>query len=223
MENLKSNLRYYLSKRNIIIFAVSFFVFPLLFLLFTNYRIESVSEPFVTSDINKLPDVKVAIIPGTVKMLKSGYVNKYFQYRIDAAVKLYEKGKVKHFLVSGDNSTKDYNEAEDMKVSLVERGVPDSIITLDYAGFDTYDSMIRAKKVFGQQKFIVVSQEFQNDRAVYIARSFGIEAYGYNAQDVRVSGGFKTKVREFFARGKAYAEVFFGVEPTFLGEKVELK
>ena len=204
MENLKSNLRYFFSKRNIVILAVVFFVFPFLFLLFTNYRVESVSEPYVTSDINKLPDVQVAIVPGTVKTLKNGFVNRYFQYRIDAAVKLYKAGKVKHFLVSGDNSRKDYNEAEDMKVSLIEGGVPDSIITLDYAGFDTYDSMIRARDVFGQKKFIVVSQEFQNERAVYIARSFGIEAYGFNARDVNVNGGIKTKTREFFARGKAY-------------------
>jgi len=82
--------------------------------------------------------------------------------------------------------------------------------------------MIRAKEVFGQQSFIVVSQEFQNERAVYIARSFGIDAFGYNAKNVEAYGGFLTKVREFFARGKAFAEVILGVRPTFLGEKVDL-
>ena len=193
---------------------------PLLILIWANIRVEIVSDDYVTSEIDKLPNVKVGIVPGTKKILTSGVVNQYFQFRIDAAVKLFEAGKVKHFLVSGDNSTKDYNEAEDMKISLVEAGIPDSLITLDYAGFDTYDSMIRAREVFGQHRFIVISQEFQNERAVYIARSFGIKAYGYNAKDVNSYGGFKTKTREFFARGKAFVEVLFGVEPTYLGEKV---
>jgi SanA protein len=201
-------------------FSLFLFGSPLLLLIWANIKVEIASDAYVTSDIDKLPNVKVGIVPGTKKMLGSGYVNQYFQFRIDAAVKLYEAGKVKHFLVSGDNSREDYNEAEDMKVSLVEAGIPDSIITLDYAGFDTYDSMIRAREVFGQDRFIVISQEFQNERAVYIARSFGIEAFGYNAQNVNSYGGLKTKGREFFARGKAFVEVLFGVQPTYLGEKV---
>jgi SanA protein len=201
-------------------FSLFFFGLPFLLLIWANIKVEIASEAYVTSDIEKLPNVKVGIVPGTKKMLGIGYVNQYFQFRIDAAVKLYEAGKVEHFLVSGDNSREDYNEAEDMKVSLVEAGIPDSIITLDYAGFDTYDSMIRAREVFGQDRFIVISQEFQNERAVYIARSFGIEAFGYNAQNVNSYGGLKTKGREFFARGKAFVEVLFGVQPTYLGEKV---
>lgn len=196
---------------------------PLILLCWANYRVEAVSDAYVTSEISELPDVKVAIIPGTVKLLRSGYVNQYFQYRIDAAVKLYESGKVKHFLVSGDNSRHDYNESNDMRLSLIEAGIPDSVITMDFAGFDTYDSVIRAKEVFGQKKFTIVSQEFQNERAVYIARSFGIEAYGFNAKDVASYGGIKTKSREFFARGKAYVEVLFGVKPTYLGARIEIK
>lgn len=213
---LKSNL----TKKFFFRFSLLFFGFPFFLLFWANIKVEIASNAYVTSNIDKLPNVKVGIVPGTKKMLGAGYVNQYFQYRIDAAVRLYQAGKVEHFLVSGDNSTKDYNEAEDMKISLVEAGVPDSIITLDYAGFDTYDSMIRAKEVFGQDRFIVISQEFQNERAVYIARSFGIEAFGYNAQNVSSYGGIKTKGREFFARGKAFVEVLFGVQPTYLGEKV---
>ena len=176
----------------------------------------------MTSVIESLPEVDVAIVPGTSKLLSNGAPNQYYSFRIYTAVKLYESGKINHFLLSGDHSREGYNEPEDMKQSLIEGGVPDSAITLDYAGFDTYDSMIRAKEVFGQQSFIVVSQEFQNERAVYIARSFGIDAFGYNAKNVEAYGGFLTKVREFFARGKAFAEVILGVRPTFLGEKVDL-
>lgn len=193
------------------------------FLLLANYRVEVVSAPYIKSDLKELPDVKVGVVPGTIKYLKSGSVNQYFQHRIDAAANLYNSGKVKYLLISGDNGSKDYNEPLDMRNSLMEKGIPESAIILDYAGFDTYDSMIRARKVFGQKRFIVISQEFQNERAVYIARRFGIEAYGYNANMVTYAGGFKTKIREFFARGKAYIEVNMGVEPTYLGEKIEIE
>lgn len=195
-------------------------VFVLLCVSYLN--VEVVSAPFVSDEMEDLPNVEVALVPGTSKFLKSGKVNQYFAYRINAAVALYKHGKVKHFLISGDHGRSEYNEPEDMRISLIEAGIPDSVITLDYAGFDTYDSMIRAKKVFGQQHFIVVSQDFQNERAVYIARSFGIEAWGYNAQAVTYRGGFLTKVREFFARGKANVEVLLGIEPTYLGEKIQI-
>jgi SanA protein len=180
----------------------------------------AVSKAYVTHDISALPKVKVGIVPGTIRYLSSGNPNLYFSYRIDAAVKLYQSGTISHLLISGDNGRKGYNEPLDMKNALMEQGIPESAITLDYAGFDTYDSMIRAKKVFGQEKYIVISQEFQNERAVYIARRFGIEAYGFNAKDVKNYGGFRTKVRETLARVKAFVEVQLGVKPTYLGEKV---
>lgn len=220
MKLFRKPLKSYLTKKFVLRFSLIFLGFPTLLLFWANYRVEAVSADYVTSDLDKLPNVKVAIIPGTIKLLSNGYVNQYFQYRIDAAVELYKSGKVKHFLVSGDNSRKEYNESDDMRLSLIEAGIPDSIITMDFAGFDTYDSMIRAREVFGQKSFIVVSQEFQNERAVYIARSFGIEAYGFNARNVTSYGGMKTRGREFLARGKAYVEVLIGVQPTYLGEKI---
>ncbi len=215
-------IKAHFTRKRVRLYLFVFLILPLLLLFWSNYRVESISDPYVTSDLNRLPKVKVAIIPGTIKLLASGNENQYFTHRIDAAVRLYRSGKVSHFLISGDNSRKDYNEPEDMRLSLIEQGIPDSVITLDYAGFDTYDSMIRAREVFGQKRFIVVSQEFQNERAVYIARSFGIEAYGYNAKDVHRYGGFRTRIREFFARGKAYVEVLVGVKPTFLGERIHI-
>lgn len=216
----KRPIKSYFTRRSVLTVLLIFVGFPMMILFWANYRIESMSEPYVTSSIEDLPkDIDVAIVPGTIKKLKSGFVNQYFQKRIDAAADLYKSGRIKHFLVSGDHSRKNYNESNDMRESLIEAGIPDSIITMDYAGFDTYDSMIRAKEVFGQDKYIIVSQEFQNERAVYIARNFDIEAWGYNAGEVTYAGGIKTKTREFFARGKAYVEVFFGVKPTFLGKK----
>lgn len=212
----------YSSRRNrsiVQLFLISSELIILLF-LWANFRVFVVSSPYVTADECALPKVKVGIVPGTIRYLSNGNQNLYFSYRIDAAVKLYRSGKISHLLISGDNGRKGYNEPLDMKNALMEQGIPESVITLDYAGFDTYDSMIRAKEVFGQEKYIVISQEFQNERAVYIARRFGIEAYGFNAQDVKRYGGFRTKVRETLARVKAFVEVQLGVKPTFLGEKV---
>jgi SanA protein len=207
-------------KRSIVqLFLISSELIILLF-VWANFRVLVVSNSYVTADASALPKVKVGLVPGTIRYLSSGKPNLYFSYRIDAAVKLYRSGKISHLLISGDNGRKGYNEPLDMKNALMEQGIPENSITLDYAGFDTYDSMIRAKEVFGQEKYIVISQEFQNERAVYSARRFGIEAYGFNARDVKIYGGFRTKTRETLARVKAFVEVQLGVKPTYLGEKV---
>lgn len=210
------------SKRRARLFKIAYISSELVMLLFfwANFRVLTVGHPYVTSNISEVPPLKVGLVLGTSRNLKSGHPNLYFTYRIDAAVELYRSGKIEHLLISGDNGQKGYDEPTDMKNALMERGIPESVITLDYAGFDTYDSMIRAKEVFGQDRFIVISQEFHNERAVYIARRFGIEAFGFNTENVKNYGGFLTKVRESFARVKAFVEVQLGVKPTYLGEKV---
>ena len=110
-----------------------------------------------------------------------------------------------------------------MKAELVKNGIPDSLIYLDYAGFRTLDAVVRARDIFGQNSFIVISQKFHNERAVYLARKFGINAFGYNAKEVQAYKGFKTKLRKFFARDKMFLDLFFGVKPKFLGEKITIK
>ncbi len=188
--------------------------------VWANTSIDRASKPYVTDDMATLNPVKVGLVLGTSRNVKSGNKNTFFFNRIDAAVKLFENGKIKYIIVSGDNGEKSYNEPQDMREELVKRGVPDNVIFLDYAGFRTLDSVIRAREIFGQNTFIVVSQKFHNERAVYLARKNGIEAYGYNAQEVDNSKGWKTKVREFFARDKVFIDLLFGVEPKFSGEKV---
>lgn len=202
----------------ILILAIS----SLLFTFFANYRIEKSTEEFVTDKLEILPKTKVAVVLGTAPNLVGGYQNYYFTYRIEAATKLYKSGKVTHFILSGDHGRKNYNEPEAMKQALVQNGIPANVIYLDHAGFRTLDSMIRAKEIFGQNEFIVVSQEFHNERAVYIARQNGIKAFGYNAKDVNKHAGLKTNIREYFARTKVFIDSFFNVQPKFLGEKIEI-
>ena len=200
-----------------LVFGVSIF-----FVFWSNFSVYFEGKNFISSDLEDLPKVKTCLLLGTSRNLKGGSPNEYFFNRINACVRLFESGKIQFVLISGDNGTNSYNEPEDMKRELILHGIPEDKIFLDYAGFDTYDSVIRAKKIFGQNTFIVVSQKFHNQRAVYIARRFGIEAYGYNATDVKKMNGVKTKFREYFACVKAYFEVKFNVSPKFLGETIEI-
>ena len=185
-------------------------------------KIESETKNLVTYDIQKLPNEKVGLLLGTGKFLKNGCKNLYFFNRIDATEQLYKSGKIQYILISGDNSTKNYSEPEDMQAELIKRGIPADKIVLDFAGFRTLDSVVRAKEIFGQNSFIIISQKFHNERAIFLARKYGIEAYGFNAKDVNKYFGFKTKVREYFARAKVFVDFLLGVEPKFGGEKVEI-
>ncbi|WP_244140746.1 vancomycin high temperature exclusion protein [Kaistella flava (ex Peng et al. 2021)] len=195
-------------------------VLGIFFTLWANQKIENATEDYVTSTINKLPKEKVGLVLGTSKTLKNGNKNLYFSYRIDAAVELYKSGKISYIIVSGDNSTKNYNEPEDMQNELIARGIPKTKIFLDFAGLRTLDSVVRAKEIFGQDSYIIISQRFHNERAVFIAQKKGIKAYGYNAKDVNKQAGFKTNLREYFARTKVFWDLFFGVDPKFGGSKV---
>jgi SanA protein len=202
-----------------------FLIILLLFILITawaNYKIEKETRAFVTDKIDKLPACKTALLLGTSKILKHQQVNEYFYRRINATVNLYMSGKIKYIIVSGDNSTDSYNEPADMKKDLMKCGIPDSAIYLDYAGFRTFDSVVRAKEIFGQDTIIMISQEFHNQRAVFIAQKIGMVAYGYNAEDVDNSTGLKTRFREFFARLKVFIDIYTNAQPKFLGEKIKI-
>ena len=191
-----------------------------IFIVWANHTIEYNTEDYVTENISKLPSEKVGLVLGTSKTLKNGGKNPYFYYRMDAAEELYKSGKITYIIVSGDNSTKDYNEPEDMQTELVERGIPKSKIFLDFAGLRTLDSVVRAKEIFGQKSYIIISQRFHNERAVFLAQKKGITAYGYNAKDVDKKAGLTTNLREYLARVKLFWDLFFGVDPKFGGSKV---
>jgi SanA protein len=214
-----------MNKQKLKLVIVIFFlaIFTALLIIFTPYFTVKVSTASkVYEKIEDVGEFTAALVLGTSPRLANGRNNAYFYYRIDAAEELYKSGKVKFIIVSGDNGNVNYNEPEEMKKELVSRGIPSEIIFCDYAGFRTLDSVIRAKAIFGQEKIVIVSQKFHCERAVFIARRNGIDAYGYCATDVYKYYGFKTQVREVFARVKVFYDLMFGVEPKFYGEKVEL-
>ncbi len=198
-------------------------VLPLVFAIVSNQIIVNTAEGKTYFDTDQIESNRVGMVLGTAKYRAKGGINLYFKYRIDAVVELYNSGKIAFVLVSGDNSTQYYNEPEAFKEELVKRGIPAEKIFLDYAGFRTLDSVVRAKKIFGQVKLTIISQKFHNERAIYLAEKNGIDAIGFNAKDVSKSYGFKTAVREYFARSKAVIDCFFGVNPKFLGEPITIK
>lgn len=180
------------------------------------------SQGRIFDQVSGVPDVKVALLLGTSDRM-GGNVNPYFSHRIDAAVDLWKAGKIKTILVSGDNSDPYYNEPEKMRRSLILRGIPADRIVCDYAGLRTLDSVVRAKKIFGANRVLCISQRFHIERAIYLARAHGIDAYGYCAQDVGGSSSVQTRIREIGAKVKMWLDVhFLDTAPRFLGQREEM-
>lgn len=186
------------------------------FLLFANYLVTSVTKNLTFDNINDIPSNKVGVILGTSKYRIGNGINSYFKSRIEAAVELYNAGKIKMIIVSGDNSSNSYNEPRVMRKELIKQGIPEDRIIFDFAGFRTLDSVVRANKIFGQTSFTIISQKFQNERALYIANQHGYSAVGFNAKG---EPDIKMMFREYFARLLCVIDVLIlNREPKFLGE-----
>ncbi len=198
-------------------------IIPLLLLLFCNLAIEFSVDGKTYSNINSIPKNKVGLVLGTSKKIATGQSNPYYAYRINATIDLYNAQKIDFVLVSGDNGSRYYNEPTTFKKDLVKGGIPEARIFLDYAGFRTLDSMVRAKEIFGLDSVTVISQKFHNERAIYIAEKKGLHAIGYNARDIYGQQGHKVQFREYFARVKVFVDLLLKTEPRYYGEQVEIK
>lgn len=176
------------------------------------------------SSVGSVPKNAVGLVLGTSKRTSEGGTNAYFSARMSAAAELYRQGKADCLLVSGDNATADYNEIRDMQLSLMELGVPPERIYGDYAGFRTLDSVLRAKRVFGLSHFTVVTQESHAERALFVARSEGIDAVAYLAPGPSFWSAPVAVLREFPARILAFYDVVLArVGPKFLGDPVRIE
>lgn len=209
-------------RKKIIIGLFGLFLVVVGMTISANYVIEKSAEDFTYSIASEVPKNKVGLLLGTSKYLRAGGINPYFKYRIDAAIQLYQFGKIDFILVSGDNRHRSYNEPVEFQKELMKHGIPEDRIVLDYAGFRTLDSVIRAQEVFGQKSFTIISQEFHNERAIYLAHKHGIQAIGFNAKDLKGRQAIKVMSREYLARTKAVLDVLRGVEPKFLGTPISI-
>lgn len=223
IKKMKNKLR---SKKLRWIFASTIVVLGFTFsglIIVSDELVDRSAKEFLYSNIEDVPEKKVALLLGTGKYSYGGRINLYYQYRINAVRDLYKAGKTEFILISGDNSTVEYNEPETMKADLVKEGIPEEKIFLDYAGFRTWDSMLRMREVFGEDDFIVVSQKFHNERALYIAEVNEIDAIGFNAQDVPVAFSPRVWFRERLARVKVMMDGLLKPDPKFLGEKIAIE
>ncbi|CAM4097191.1 vancomycin high temperature exclusion protein [Zobellia nedashkovskayae] len=194
-----------------------------LFILLCDFIISSSAKGKTFSNPNEIPKNRVGLVLGTSKKLIGGLPNPYYTYRINATIELYKAKKIDFVLVSGDNGTRYYNEPNTFKKDLIAKGIPSEKIFLDFAGFRTLDSMVRAKEVFGLNNVTVISQEFHNQRAIYLAEKKGLNAIGYNAKSIIGTQGLKVHLREYLARVKVFIDLALNIQPKFFGEDVEIK
>ncbi|MEU1500583.1 ElyC/SanA/YdcF family protein [Streptomyces sp. NPDC005732] len=167
-----------------------------------------------TADV---PRTEVAVVFGAG--LWDGEPSPYLAHRLDAAARLYRAGRIEVVLVTGDNSRADYDEPDAMRAYLAGHGVPDNRVVTDYAGFDTWDSCVRARKIFGVRRAVLISQGFHIRRAVELCRAAGVRSYGVGVDDRHDVTWYYGGAREVFAAGKALLDVVFEPDPRFLGRK----
>ncbi|WP_425275305.1 SanA/YdcF family protein [Vibrio rhodolitus] len=169
--------------------------------------------------VDEVKPHNVAVVLGTSKYLGK-VLNEYYVHRIDAAIELYQNNKVTNFLLSGDNAHRSYNEPWTMKRDLLRAEIPDERIYLDYAGFRTLDSVVRAKEIFDTDNFLIISQKFHCERALFIANFHNIQANCLAVSGPTKHSGYKVRLREVFARAKAVLDLYITqAKPKFLGPK----
>ena len=196
-------------------------LFIIIGLLSIDGYISKQAEADIYKDISKVPAKKAALVLGTAKYMIGGGQNYFYTYRIRAAAKLFKTGKVKAIVVSGDNSTMYYNETGKMQKDLINAGIPSQYITLDPLGVRTLDSLVRAEAIFDLKDYIIVSQKFHLERALFIAKAKGQKVIGFMAKDIPgTTAAYRMKAREYLARAKAFLDVYIlHTTPRFDGKK----
>jgi SanA protein len=211
-------------RRKIIRILIILLATAFLFILACNLWVIHSTKNNIYTSADKIPANDVALVLGTSKYSKTGHSNLFFKSRIESAAELFAAKKIKHFILSGDNSLSYYNEPKDMKKALIAKGIPDSVITLDYAGFRTFDSVVRSKKIFNQDSITIITQEFHSYRALFIGNFYGIRAIAFASGSVPKGYSIMTLVREYLARCKAVIDLYvLRKEPKFLGDQINIE
>jgi SanA protein len=186
-----------------------------------NLFIVTKSKQFIYKKESDLPKCYTAIVLGAL-VSKSGYLSDFLQDRLDVAIQLYKNRKISRFLLSGDHGHANYDEVNSMKAYLIKNGINTNDIFLDHAGFDTYNTMVRANEIFQVNDAIIVTQEFHLSRAIYIARQKGLIAYGICADKREYSSINRLRIRELIANLKALYEIAINKKPKFMGSSIPI-
>lgn len=208
-----------MSFRKLASMTLTFVVASLLSIASMDLWVSYQAKGRIYTSIDQTPARHVALVLGTSKYIGKT-TNPYYTYRVEAAQSLYQKKKVDVLLLSGDNAHRSYNEPWTMKRDMLKAGIPDEHIVLDYAGFRTLDSVIRARKVFDANEFTIVTQAFHCERALFIADHYNIDAICLAVPSPKGLAGLKIRGRETLARVKALLDIYvLDVQPKFLGPK----
>lgn len=193
----------------------------LTFFYIINYSVMKKGDGLIYNGIDDFPIFPVALVLGA-KVYNDGRMSDMFKDRVDTALLLYKARRIKKILISGDHGGKNYDEVSTAKNYLLDNDVLPEDIFLDHAGFDTYDSIYRARDIFQASELLIVTQNFHLPRAIYIAKNLGLDAYGISADLHQYQGIEKSRLREKFACIKAWLEIALKSNPRFLGEEISI-
>ena len=191
----------------IIIFGINFYI-----------KNSTKSQIIENKDYSKLNDIDCIIVLGAGVL--GNKPSPMLEDRLLEAINLYNNNVSNKIIMSGDHSRKDYDEVNIMKNFAIEKGIPSENIFMDHAGFSSYESIYRAKEIFGVKKAVIVTQKYHLYRALYIANKFGIEAYGVGSDPRRYVGETYREIREILARNKDFIKCIFKPKPKYLGESI---
>ena len=207
----------------IVIACVLLAVVGISVLLGINARVKAVGgEGIITpEEAASFEDVDCIIVLGCL-VKNDGTPSDMLNDRLKRGTELYFAGAAPKIIMSGDHGTEEYDEVNAMKQFAIDAGIEPCDVFMDHAGFSTYESIYRAKEIFGAEKIIIVTQEYHLYRAIYIARGLGIEAYGVGADYRTYRNQMQREIREVFARFKDFVNTIFKPEPTYLGEPIDI-
>ncbi len=204
----------------IIKLLIVLFIISLILLFGINYYVKTTTKNKIINDISNIPQVDCILILGAG--IDGDKPSLMLEDRLNAGIKLYDNNVSKKIVMSGDHGRKEHDEVNIMKNYAMELDIPSSDIFMDHAGFSTYESMYRLKHVFGAKSVVIVTQKYHLYRSIYIAKSLGLEAYGYAAEDIKYYGDTYRELREILARDKDFFKSIFKPKSTYLGNPIDL-
>lgn len=207
-------------RKKILMFIIIFIIVIILLILGINiFVVFSTKNNIITEESAKdLKDIDCILILGAG--VWGDKPSPMLEDRLVQGVSLYNNGVAPKIIVSGDHGTEEYDEVNIMKQFAIDKGVPSEDIFMDHAGFSSYDSIYRAKEIFGAKKILIVTQKYHLYRALYIADKLEIEAYGVGSDPRKYSGQALREIREIFARDKDFVKCIFKPESTYLGDTI---
>ncbi|MBP3708194.1 MAG: YdcF family protein [Clostridia bacterium] len=208
--------------KKIIMYITIILIIMILIILGINFyvKLSTKKQIIKKEDCSNLQDVDCIIVLGAG--IWGDKPSPMLEDRLLEAISLYENNVSAKIIMSGDHGQEDYDEVNVMKKFAIEKGVPSEDIFMDHAGFSSYDSMYRAKEVFGAKKVVIVTQEYHLYRSLYIANKLGLEAYGVASDPRKYAGQTMRELREVLARDKDFVKCIFKPKPKYLGDTIPI-